>query len=349
MNPEFLNIDKKIVPSVDRRQFIEIAGKSTLAAGTAACLPTLYAQAKPTSNDSQPESLVKVLYESLSPKQREDICFNWNYQGKKRGLLRTRISNNWNITEQTLNSGYFSKDQQAIVRSIFEGLYNPEWHERIDQQLEDDSDGYGEQNSIAIFGEPGGEDFEFVLTGRHMTIRCDGNSADHVAFGGPIFYGHAGEGFDEEAHHPGNVFWSQAQEANKLYQALDGKQQKLALVKQGLPDEDQVSFRGAGGKFQGIPIAELTSDQRERVQEVVRKLTEPFRQSDQDEAIACLKAQGGIDTCNLAFYQQEDIGNDGVWDNWRLEGPSFVWHYRGAPHVHVWVNVASDASVKLNT
>ena len=42
------------------------------------------------------------------------------------------------------------------------------------------------------------------------------------------------------------------------------------------------------------------------------------------------------------------MGDDGVWDNWRIEGPSFVWHYRGAPHVHVWVNVADDPSVKLN-
>jgi hypothetical protein len=25
-----------------------------------------------------------------------------------------------------------------------------------------------------------------------------------------------------------------------------------------------------------------------------------------------------------------------------------VWHYRGAPHVHVWVNVADHPSVKLN-
>ena len=32
-----------------------------------------------------------------------------------------------------------------------------------------------------------------------------------------------------------------------------------------------------------------------------------------------------------------------------VEGPSFVWHYRGAPHVHVWVNVSADPSVKLNS
>ena len=144
---------------------------------------------------------------------------------------------------------------------------------------------------------------------------------------------------DEAADHEGNVFWPQAAEANKLYQALDGKQQKLALVKTR-PDECDVPFRGRDGKFDGIPVTELSADQKDRVQEVLRKLIEPYRQSDRDEVVACLKAQGGIDACHLAFYQEDDIGNDKIWDIWRLEGPSFVWHYRGAPHVHVWVNVA---------
>jgi hypothetical protein len=77
-------------------------------------------------------------------------------------------------------------------------------------------------------------------------------------------------------------------------------------------------------------------------------LVEPYRQSDRDEVTKCLKAQGGLENCHLAYYSQNDIGKDGVWDVWRLEGPAFVWYYRGAPHVHVWVNVADDPSVKLN-
>ena len=70
--------------------------------------------------------------------------------------------------------------------------------------------------------------------------------------------------------------------------------------------------------------------------------------ADQNEAMACLEKQGGLDSCNLSFYQQGDIGKDGVWDNWRLEGPSFVWYFRGSPHVHVWVNVADNSAIKLN-
>src|SRR5688572_22553640 len=234
----------------------------------------------------------------LAPNQRETICFPWDHTDDDRGLLRTRIAANWDITENYINdSDFYTKDQQAIIRQIFEGIISPEWHERIDKQLADDSGGYGEQNSIAIFGDPGSKQFEFVMTGRHMTIRCDGNSAEHVAFGGPIFYGHAASEFDEGPTHPGNVFWPQAVAANKLYQMLDGKQQKQALLRKGLPNEQRVGFRGKDGDFQGLAVTDLSSDQKEHLQQVMAMLIEPYRQSDRDEVTHCLKSQGGLDAC----------------------------------------------------
>jgi hypothetical protein len=339
-----------------RREFLTAAGGVVLGASAiGSVLPAgrVWAEAKAATDTiaatSSPESMVKVLYAALSPKQREEICFPWDHKDEDRGLLRTRVSANWDITDHFLNDeGFYTKDQKEIIRKIFEGIISPAWHERIDKQLTDDAGGYGEQNSIAIFGEPGSDKFEFVMTGRHMTIRCDGNTADHVAFGGPIFYGHAAENFDEAPTHPGNVFWPQAQAANKLYEMLDSKQQAQALLRKGLPAESRVDFRGKSSDFQGLPVSELSSDQKEHLQKVMAMLVEPYRQSDRDEVSQCLKSQGGLDACNLAYYSQGDIGKDGVWDNWRIEGPSFVWHYRGAPHVHVWVNVADDPSVKLN-
>src|SRR3954451_2918945 len=347
---------------IARREFFTTAVGAVLGAtAIGSVLPAGRAWAKPKAGaavttavsdsavKSSPESMVKVLYETLSPKQREKICFPWDYQHPKLGLLRTRISANWNITEPNVaDSDFYTDDQQAIVRKIFEGIINPEWHKRIDKQLDDDAGGYGVQNSIAIFGEPGSDKSEFVMTGRHMTIRCDGNAADHVAFGGPIFYGHAADAFNEGPQHKGNVFWPQSQAANKLYQMLDRHQQEQALVRKGLPPESRVGFQGKKGKFQGLAVADLSNDQREHLQKVMAMLIEPYRQSDRDEVTKCLKAQGGLDACHLAYFKQQDIGNDGVWDIWRIEGPSFVWHYRGAPHVHVWVNVADDPGVKLN-
>jgi hypothetical protein len=207
--------------------------------------------------------------------------------------------------------------------------------------------GFGKAQGIALFGQPGQGKFEFVLTGRHGTIRCDGNSAEHVAFGGPILYGHAASGYYEKSNHPDNVFWHQAVAANNLFKMFDGKQQKQALLKEA-PDEALIAFQGKEGKFPGIPIKTLSANQKAHMQDVLKKLIEPYRQSDQDKAVACLKAQGGLDECSLAFYEEDDLGNDGIWDNWRLEGPAFVWHYRGAPHVHVWIHAADDSSVTLN-
>lgn len=351
--------------NLNRRQFLAASSAAALALGAApAVFPDKALAAEPTkaAATSTPETLVKVLYDTFSDAQKKEICFDWDYVETKtrpglngrnapaRGLLRTYVANNWQITSHSLISHkdqFYTDEQRDIVRKIWEGLIQPQWQKKIDKQLEDDAGGFGHEQSIAMFGKPGEGKFEFVMTGRHMTIRCDGNSTDHVAFGGPIFYGHAANGdFNEPVGHPDNVFWPQALAANKLYTMLDGKQQKIALVP-GMPREQAVGFRSPS-EFPGIPVTEMSSDQKEQLQKVLAMLVEPYRTSDRDEALACLKKQGGLDKCSLAFYEGGDIGNDKVWDNWRLEGPSFVWYFRGTPHVHVWVNIADDANVKTN-
>lgn len=296
------------------------------------------------------ESIVKALFDTLSPEQKKQMCFAWDHVDAERGLLRTRIENNWRITKPFINSSFYTAGQQAMIRAIFEGITNPEWHARFDKQLKDDVGGFGNRQSIAIFGEPNTGAFEFVLTSRHMTLRCDGDSEGHAAFGGPILYAHEGENLHEKPDHPNNVFWQQAVEANKLYHMLDSKHQALALVGNGMPSEELVGFKDRGGVFQGCPVTEFAADQKAELQRILKSLLEPFRKSDRDEAVKCLDAQGGLDQCHLAFYKEGDLGNDGVYDNWRIEGPSFVWYFRGRPHVHVWVNVADDPKAqKLNS
>jgi hypothetical protein len=166
--------------------------------------------------------------------------------------------------------------------------------------------------------------------------------------GGPVFHGHAASGFHEKVNHPGNVFWHQALLANDVYKMLDGKQRKLALVEKR-PEEHLVKFQGKNRRPDGIPISELAADQKGQVEKVLTSLVEPYRLEDRAEILACLKRQGGLDACKLAFYQEGDLGNDQVWDNWRLEGPSFVWYWRGEPHAHIWIHVADDPSIELNS
>ncbi|HKI36739.1 MAG TPA: DUF3500 domain-containing protein [Gemmataceae bacterium] len=336
--------------NLDRRGFLRVAGAAAAAALPLGAAARVVAAPSPKS---APETAVKALYETLDDKQKKEICFAWDHKDT-RGLLRTHVSNNWQVTKQHIRAKkgdpeFYTDEQRRIIYDIFKGLLSPEYEKQVVKQLKDDTGGaeWGAEQSIAIFGKPGDDKFEFVMTGRHLTLRADGNSEKHVAFGGPIFYGHAASGFTEKKGHPGNVFWHQAQEADKVYAMLSGKQQEKALVKK-LPKESAVAFRGDKGGFPGIAVTEFSADQKKELQRVLSVLLEHYRKDDQDEALECLKKQGGLDKCSLAFYEEGHSGDDKEWDTWRVEGPAFVWYFRGTPHVHVWVNVADDPSVETN-
>ena len=79
------------------------------------------------------------------------------------------------------------------------------------------------------------------------------------------------------------------------------------------------------------------------VSQLLEMMLRPFRAFDAEEVRACLDSNGGVDKLRLTFFKEGDIGNDGVWDIWKLEGPAFSWFFRGSPHVHTWLNVARNA------
>ena len=313
-----------------RRNFLKTTatGLAVAASGT---LPALAGKA--TS-----ETVVATLYKSLTDEQRRAVVFPFDHP------LRSKVDNNWQITDKKI-AGFFKADQQAMIREIFRNLHSPEYAERVLQQVEHDGGkaGFG-GCAIALFGEPGRGKFEFVLTGRHVTRRCDGNSVAGAAFGGPIFYGHAARSDNEKADHAGNIYWYQALRANEVFQMLDGKQRATALLGDGREERgtETVKLSGKKSGLAGIPLTELSRDQKEHVHKVLADLLAPFRKADADEAMKLIKANG-FDNLHMAFYKNDDIGNDGVWDVWQLEGPAMVWHFRGAPHVHTWVNIRKEA------
>src|SRR5947209_6949614 len=86
--------DGALDEGLGRRDFLRAAGV-TAATLPLWAVPRAAAQPTPTS---AAETAVKGLYESLTDPQRKKICFPWDYQDPKRGLLRTHVSNNWQIT-----------------------------------------------------------------------------------------------------------------------------------------------------------------------------------------------------------------------------------------------------------
>jgi hypothetical protein len=331
-----------------RREFLLSTAGVAVAAAAAGVVPVsapraaaAEASATAGSAGASGETLVAQLHSSLSEQQKKAICFGFDHP------LRQKVDNNWFITEQRIGE-VLKPDQQDLVRQIFMSMHSDEYAKRVFDQVEHDGGGPGtfKECAVALFGEPdkSGDGskakFEFVLTGRHCTRRCDGNSVAGAAFGGPIFYGHAAEGFNEKPNHPGNAYWFQALRANEVFKALDGKQRKLALRTDARKEEGTktVALKGKADGLPGIPVSELTSDQKELVRKVMADLLAPFRKQDADEAMKLVEA-GGFDRLHLAFFQNMDIGDDGVWDVWQIEGPSMLWYFRGQPHVHTWVNI----------
>src|SRR5262249_29887412 len=169
---------------LDRREFLRdvTASAAAAAAGGAGLFAAPRARAQSTPN-SKSETLVKALYGTLTDAQKKVVCFPWDHKDPQRGLLRTHVSNNWHITKPTIEGNFFTKDQKALCRDIYENLFNPDWVERFDKQLKDDNNGkpWGADQNIAVFGTPGENKFMLVMTGRHMTVRVDGNSEEHMA------------------------------------------------------------------------------------------------------------------------------------------------------------------------
>jgi Protein of unknown function (DUF3500) len=323
---------------VTRREFLKTT-VTTVAAAAAVPLVLPAGVEGATAKAARSETLVATLYKDLNEAQRKAVCFPFEHP------LRSKVDNNWHITDKKI-SEFFTKDQQALIKEIFFGLHSPEYAQTVYNQVEHDGGsggGFG-GTSIALFGEPGTGKFEFVITGRHCTRRCDGDSVAGAAFGGPIFYGHAAKGFNEKPDHPENAYWFQALRANEVFKALSGKQRELALLGEGREEKgtETVKLTGKKKDLPGIPMTELSRDQKDLVKKVMADLLAPFRKDDSKEAMKLID-KNGLDHLHMAFYKDQDVGKDSVWDVWQIEGPAMVWYFRGDPHVHVWVNVQAKA------
>ena len=68
---------------------------------------------------------------------------------------------------------------------------------------------------------------------------------------------------------------------------LDSRQRRIALLPVA-PEEADVAFRG-NVRIEGILVTELSADEKENLQRILRLLLEPYRQSDREEAVAALR------------------------------------------------------------
>lgn len=320
--------------SVDRRDFLRLAGAGAVLATTGVPAIAKELEILPMPRDASPaETLVKELFAGLSADQKKKVQLPWNHEARGRmynRALGAKISD------------VYTKPQTELVERILKAMASGD--EGFNQFSRggtwDASKTFGECGAN-IFGDPSTGKFAFVFSGHHITIRCDGDSEDGPAFGGPIYYGHTPGGYSDK-----NIFRYQTTAVQKLFNALDAKQQKQATVAMGVPGEqyESVSFKAAKKrKAPGLPAGDLSADQAKLVEEVMRTVLSPYRKEDVDEVMDIVKKTGGMGKVHMAFYTEEHEGFETSktepWSFWRLEGPGLIWNYRVLPHVHTFVNV----------
>lgn len=314
-----------------RRDFAKTLGSGALVASTSIGLRRASAACDETDRSRPSETAVARFHRSLGDAERKSICFPFDHP------LRTQVSHNWAIVRPSIRD--LTIEQRALCREIFQNLCGVESHDRFLRQMDEDYGGF-DRYHVALFGEPGGaHPFEWVLTGRHNTLRADGNRESGAGFGGPIFYGHASPISGDAARNRNNVWWYQAELADKVFQSLDEQERARACV-----------TRPARGKRRegeplpevGLDVGTLDDPRRALVRDLLKALLDPFRGFEVPQVRKRLRGEAATDTLRLMFFPDGDRGVNGLLNIWKLEGPGFAWYYHGSPHVHAWLNLSGS-------
>ena len=114
-----------------------------------------------------------------------------------------------------------------------------------------------------------------------------------------------------------------------------------------------IGVQGAAGRFDGVPVADLAAAKRGLAREIVAGILDTYADADAAYAWHCLERNGGVDALRFADYDADFGGfsrraGDAPSQIFRLEGPAAVFHFRGEPHVHAFLNVAMDGERPLS-
>ena len=313
-----------------RREFLLAMGA---AAGVAAAASPR-ARADDVKAAPKPsEGLIKELYATLSEDQKKALVQPFDHGAGDGRPTRQRTFNSA-FNEKLIAENYTKPQREVVERIVRSILSGDEAWERLSRKGTWDSSGSFEGCGAVFFGTPGDSSpYAFVFSGHHITLRCDGNSEPKTAWGGPVYYGHSEAGYSKN-----NVYYYQTESVQKVFDALDEKQRATAMA---TGNNDGLGGLTPKNPRPGIAFSALTAEQKALVESVMRTLLGPFRKEDVDEVMEIVKAGGGMEAINVAFYKDEAMDEKKPWHFWRLEGPGFVWNYRVLPHVHCFVQVTN--------
>ena len=325
-------------PVLGRRDFIRVVGASAAVAAVGGLTPLQMARAARAEKQAQAEALVFELFGTMDADQKKLLVRPWDHKNPNQQVPARLMTANAAVGKSVIGLEY-NRKQVEILDRIFRSISNgEEGYKRLSRNNKFDNSGDFESIGALIYGDAApGKKFSLVFSGHHLTVRCDGNSEEATAFGGPLYYGHSPSGYATT-----NVFFNQTKASNDVFGSLSDDQKKTA-VKDGKWRDEHGSMKtpGKNAKVPGLAYADMSKDQKGLIEGVMRELLAPYRKEDGDEVMEIIKANGGMEKLCLAFYQEVKPTAKEPWTYWRLEGPGFVWSFRALPHIHTFVSISS--------
>jgi len=172
---------------IDRRELLRYVSIMPAAVAAGAMLKTGAARAAnellPMPREWKPgpaEALVKELYSGMTDEQKKQVCRPYDNP--------SRLSVNPNHALDRTIGEVYTNTQQELIERIVKALTTGDeasWKQVTRGGTWDGSKSFG-KTGPNIFGDPVAGKYAFLFTGHHLTLRCDGEPTDGVAFGGPI-------------------------------------------------------------------------------------------------------------------------------------------------------------------
>jgi hypothetical protein len=329
--------------ALGRRDFLTLMGGTAVTLAGLELVPQMAAaqpgaaQPAPTAPRTKPaEAMIRELFESLTDAQKNQVVMPFNHRiGNSQTPARLGM---YNASINANNIGVvYTRAQKELNERILKSICaDDEGFRRVTRNGTFDNSRTLDNCGAHIFGNPmNNQQYAWVFTSHHLTVRCDGNSEPNTGFGGPMYYGHSTDGMSAR-----NVWFFQTQQVLNLWDALSETQRRQATMQTYVnPQEQAGSIRHRPAPYPGLRFADMSADQKLLCQTVMRNLLAPFRREDGDEVMDIVRRNGGMDQIHFGFYRDAQTP-EGRWKFWRLEGPGFVWNYRIHDHVHCFVNIA---------
>ena len=323
---------------MNRRKLLKLGAGSLGGAGLVA-IGGRYALLPPSRSRqlASVDELAQRLFTGLDDETRAAACVDYEHplrQYHNRGVGTGGLSI-WRN---------FSREERRLWVDLLHAGLSPAGRERVPKQFFIRWPGVHLLEAL-ICGDPTAPPYQIILSGPHLNLRIGGTNREGVAFGGPQVYGdQRGNG---TSGLPGNVYRYQLERARGLFESLtSGERERATFAEE--PAQTQIELQGRSGQLPGLPLAGCKADAKQRVEGLVNSILENYPERDAEYARACLEANGGIDALSLSHYERGEEGRTGPYQIFRLEGPAAVFHFRGHPHVHAFINVGMDGERPLS-